>query len=123
MQKPLLITTGEPAGIGMDIVLDVLVHHADILKFPIIITADKRAFCQRAKTLYQLKKIPHLPNFQTILVDDALYDLQDKITQPIVLIDTPCLDKVSHCFLICISLLTNDVEHLFQCLILIMPKW
>ncbi|MGP1571059.1 MAG: 4-hydroxythreonine-4-phosphate dehydrogenase PdxA [Moraxella sp.] len=94
MQKPLLITTGEPAGIGMDIVLDVLVHHADILKFPIIITADKRAFCQRAKTLYQLKKIPHLPNFQTILVNDALYDLQNKITQPIVLIDTPCLDKV-----------------------------
>ena len=49
--KPLLITSGEPAGIGMDIVLDVLHHHADVLAVPVWLCCDYDALTTRANLL------------------------------------------------------------------------
>lgn len=51
--KPILVTTGEPAGIGMDIVIDVLAHHAHGLTTPLVICADKVAFTERITKLCQ----------------------------------------------------------------------
>ena len=48
MQKPLYITSGEPAGIGLDICLD-LAKRVD--ERPIVVLADKQALQQRAEKL------------------------------------------------------------------------
>ena len=50
-QLPYLITTGEPAGIGMDIVIDALCHHRDQLPAPLLILADCFAFDERVAML------------------------------------------------------------------------
>ncbi|UNU73161.1 4-hydroxythreonine-4-phosphate dehydrogenase PdxA [Moraxella nasovis] len=92
LPKPLLITTGEPAGIGMDIVIDVLVHHKDTLPYPLWIIADACAFDMRARTLLALAKITALPSYQMVHIDDS-----DGINQAccdVLLIDVPCADKV-----------------------------
>lgn len=87
--KPLLITTGEPAGIGMDIVIDALAHHAHALPTPLIICADKYAFAKRAA---QLQK--HSKAQANILADMAVVDDIGEINlsapRPIYLLHVPC---------------------------------
>lgn len=48
---PLLITSGEPAGIGMDVVLDIVTHHTASLSKPVVVLADIKALNARAKQL------------------------------------------------------------------------
>ncbi|UXZ05000.1 4-hydroxythreonine-4-phosphate dehydrogenase PdxA [Moraxella nasicaprae] len=59
-KKPaILITTGEPAGIGMDIVIDVLANQSQLLSGLVIIAADKQALYDRATLLgYSLPTYP-----------------------------------------------------------------
>ncbi len=46
--KPLVVTPGEPAGIGPDIVLDIAVKHPEL---PLVIVADRDMLARRAKLL------------------------------------------------------------------------
>lgn len=68
--KPLLITTGEPAGIGMDIVLSLAAtgKFADFEQ-PIWVTADAVALAERAKILMTQAAIPTMPSWQVISAD------------------------------------------------------
>ncbi|OOR92079.1 4-hydroxythreonine-4-phosphate dehydrogenase PdxA [Moraxella caviae] len=59
--KPLVITTGEPAGIGMDIVIDVLAKHRSAISTDLIILADAQAFFERFECLKSLDKTLVLP--------------------------------------------------------------
>lgn len=96
--KPLLITTGEPAGIGMDIVIDVLCHHQDELPKPLFITADATAFGERAKTLLAVGVIDALPAFTIINDDETLIENITHAIQShhddVFIINIPCHDKV-----------------------------
>lgn len=96
--KPLLITTGEPAGIGMDIVIDVLCHHQDELPKPLFITADATAFGERADELLAVGVIDTLPAFTIINDDEALTENLAHATQRhrdgVFIINIPCHDKV-----------------------------
>ncbi|SPX84475.1 4-hydroxythreonine-4-phosphate dehydrogenase PdxA [Moraxella ovis] len=98
-QRPLLITTGEPAGIGMDIVIDVLCHK-DGLPKPLFITADASAFAKRASELLAVGAIDDAPAFGVIDDGKTLFDEMMAITQKnslahdIFIIHTPCDDKV-----------------------------
>ena len=74
--KPMLITTGEPAGIGMDIVLDVI-DAGDLSEGIWLITADKSAFIARAKALIKVGKLSKIPDFYVIDVPDKI----DNITE------------------------------------------
>lgn len=74
--KPMLITTGEPAGIGMDIVLDVI-DAGDLSEGIWLITADKLAFIARAKALIKAGKLSKIPDFYVIDVPDKI----DNITE------------------------------------------
>ncbi len=57
MPKPIVITTGEPAGIGMDIVIDLAKKgYFASLPQPIIVTACERAMTERLQTLQSFKK-------------------------------------------------------------------
>lgn len=79
---PLLITTGEPAGIGMDIVLSLAatdklseISHPSSAsmnqKIPIWVTADPQALADRAKQLQDQGALPRLPTWQVIGADEA----------------------------------------------------
>lgn len=81
--KPILITTGEPSGIGMDITLDVLCHHAHLLPKTTFITACHDSLQDRM-TLLGLH-----PHFRVITPDEVC-QCQDGV----FVIDTPCTDKV-----------------------------
>lgn len=65
--KPLLITTGEPAGIGMDIVLSLAAtgELADMSQ-PIWVTADAKAFSERAEILMANGSLTEKPTWQVI---------------------------------------------------------
>ncbi len=99
--KPLLITTGEPAGIGMDIVIDVLCHHDDALPKPIFITADIDVWQERITMLQEVGKIDHAPSFGVIEYDDIVHggDLLDlakaSTKQDVFIINIPCKYKVN----------------------------
>ncbi|WP_227689960.1 hypothetical protein [Psychrobacter cibarius] len=64
---PLLITTGEPAGIGMDIVL-LLAAEGKLQDFerPIWVTADSTAMTKRADELVAADVLKNPPIWQTI---------------------------------------------------------
>lgn len=83
---PKLITTGEPAGIGMDIVIDVISRQ--LFDFPMIICADKVAFTERCELLYQNGAIVHIPTF------DVIDDFADYQGQNVCILNIPCTDKV-----------------------------
>lgn len=72
MQKlPLLITTGEPAGIGMDILL--LLAAAGKLqdfKRPIWVTANSQAMQQRADELIKVGALKTCPKWQVVEADN-----------------------------------------------------
>lgn len=72
----MLITTGEPAGIGMDIVLDVI-DAGDLSEGIWLITADKSAFIARAKALIKAGRLSKIPDFYVIDVPDKI----DRITE------------------------------------------
>lgn len=100
--KPLLITTGEPAGIGMDIVIDVLCHHGDVLPKPIFITTDIHAWQERITMLQEVGKISHAPSFGVIELDDIIHggDLLDlaqasSTKQDVFIINISCKYKVN----------------------------
>ena len=91
-EKPILITTGEPSGIGMDIVIDVLVNHSSFLKNPVLICADKTAFLARSQQLYDIGAIPFLPSYAVF--DGDLKALDFKNLHKHTLINLPCANKV-----------------------------
>ena len=73
MQKqPLLITTGEPAGIGMDVVL-LLAQAGQLQTFkrPIWVLADAVAMQERAEDLLAAGILTDYPLWQTVTVDAA----------------------------------------------------
>ncbi|STZ08803.1 4-hydroxythreonine-4-phosphate dehydrogenase 1 [Moraxella caprae] len=91
--KPLLITTGEPAGIGMDIVIDTLAHHAHALPTPLIICADKHAFAERVAQLQkQGKTQTDILADMTVMDDIGGIDPSDP--RPIYLLHVPCFAPV-----------------------------
>lgn len=96
----LIITTGEPAGIGMDIVLDLLAH--DELTMPVMIVADARALTERAQILMTHGVLPYVPRFDTLdsdaidgeWADDKMVDdVLNNLSHPLI-IDTPCATPV-----------------------------
>ena len=69
-KKPLLITTGEPAGIGMDVVL-ILAAEGKLQDFSrsMWVTADANAMQVRADELVAAGVLTNLPTWQTIDID------------------------------------------------------
>ena len=106
MQKrlPLLITTGEPAGIGMDIVL-LLAAEGKLQDFkrPIWVTADSAAMQKRADMLVTAGVLQNCPLWQTVDLDIAADDFLEQMSQQImddnddnafILLNTPCAEPV-----------------------------
>lgn len=106
MQKrlPLLITTGEPAGIGMDIVL-LLAAEGKLQDFkrPIWVTADSAAMQKRADILVTAGVLQNCPLWQTVDLDIAADDFLEQMSQQImddnddnafILLNTPCAEPV-----------------------------
>jgi len=101
-QLPYLITTGEPAGIGMDIVIDALCHHRDQLPAPLLILADCFAFDERVAMLKAINA-HQMPDYAVI--DDLPDDIdnidnqfiKDKLSgtaHSVIILHIPCTDKV-----------------------------
>ncbi|MGP5209690.1 4-hydroxythreonine-4-phosphate dehydrogenase PdxA [Psychrobacter alimentarius] len=103
-KKPLLITTGEPAGIGMDVVLLLASEHKlqDFLR-PIWVSADANAMKKRADELVAAGVLKNCPTWQTFDIDGVK---EDAITQQIsqrstdndsafVLLNVPCAAPVT----------------------------
>ena len=84
MQKklPLLITTGEPAGIGMDVVL-LLAAEGKLQDFkrPIWVTADSAAMQKRADMLVTAGVLQSRPLWQTVDLHIAADDFLEQISQ------------------------------------------
>jgi len=82
---PLLITTGEPAGIGMDIVL-LLAAEGKLQDFerPIWVTADSTAMTKRADELVAADVLKNPPMWQTIDIDadDFNFNVVEQMLQP-----------------------------------------
>lgn len=98
---PLLITTGEPAGIGMDIVLDVLLN-TSVEHLPLVVTADSEALSHRLAILakndsrFDKPFSPTVVSFDSLPLEDlttyAIAKLKDKlysINSPVIL-HIPC---------------------------------
>lgn len=88
--KSIVITTGEPSGIGMDIVLCVLANHRLILPSRTLITACFDSLSERAKLLGKtalLTEVTRLP-----VVAGQVEGLPEE--QGIFILDIPCHDKV-----------------------------
>lgn len=103
---PLLITTGEPAGIGMDVVL-LLADEGKLQDFkrPIWVTADSTAMQKRADMLVTAGLLQSCPVWQTIDVDIAADEFLNQMSQQMIddnnndncafiLLNTPCADPV-----------------------------
>ena len=108
MQKklPLLITTGEPAGIGMDVVL-LLAAEGKLQGFqrPIWVTADSAAMQKRADMLVTAGVLQSRPLWQTVDLDIAADDFLEQISKQtiddnnndnhaFILLDIPCAEPV-----------------------------
>ncbi|MBP6495370.1 MAG: 4-hydroxythreonine-4-phosphate dehydrogenase PdxA [Psychrobacter sp.] len=79
---PLLITTGEPAGIGMDIVL-LLATEGKLQDFdrPVWVTADSKAMQKRADELIAAGILKSCPPWQTINAHEATIEDDDFLHQ------------------------------------------
>ena len=79
---PLLITTGEPAGIGMDIVL-LLATEGKLQDFdrPVWVTADSKAMQKRADQLIAAGILKSCPPWQTINAHEATIEDDDFLHQ------------------------------------------
>jgi 4-hydroxythreonine-4-phosphate dehydrogenase len=81
MQKlPLLITTGEPAGIGMDVVL-LLAQQGKLQDFarPIWVTAEAEAMQARADKLIAAGVLDSCPFWQTVEVQADINDFMEQL--------------------------------------------
>jgi 4-hydroxythreonine-4-phosphate dehydrogenase len=103
-KRPLLITTGEPAGIGMDVVLG-LAAEGKLQDFdrPIWVAADARAMQMRADELVAAGVLTNSPLWQTIDmdVDDITSNFVEQMSQQntdvdsaFVLLNVPCAAPV-----------------------------
>ena len=103
-KTPLLMTTGEPAGIGMDIVLG-LAAEGKLQDFdrPIWVTADASAMQARADELIVAGVLTQAPVWQTIDMDtdDFQLDFAEQISQrdtnidsAFILLNIPCVAPV-----------------------------
>jgi len=99
---PLLITTGEPAGIGMDVVLLLAAEHKlqDFAR-PIWVMADAAAMKVRAEELITAGVLKACPSWQTvdahIDADDFLEQMSTNTTHSddaFILLHTPCAAPV-----------------------------
>lgn len=79
---PLLITTGEPAGIGMDIVL-LLAAEGKLQDFdrPVWVTADSKAMQKRADELIAAGILKSCPPWKTINANEAIIEDDDFLNQ------------------------------------------
>ncbi len=106
-KRPLLITTGEPAGIGMDVVLS-LAAEGKLQDFdrPIWVTADASAMQVRADELVAAGVFDSTPSWHTINtninVDTLDVNLVAQISQQkinadsaFILLDVPCAEPVT----------------------------
>ena len=104
MQKrlPLLITTGEPTGIGMDVVL-LLAAEGKLQDFqrPIWVTADSTAMQERADLLVTAGVLESCPFWQIVDLDIAADDFLEQMSQQtnndnhaFILLNTPCAEPV-----------------------------
>lgn len=101
-ELPYLLTTGEPAGIGMDIVIDMLCQHSHELLGRMLICADHFAFAERIDMLkaiqpYQMPGyavIDDLPDDIDNLEDGFIKQKLADITESVVILHIPCKDKV-----------------------------
>ena len=99
-KQPLLITTGEPAGIGMDVVL-LLAQEGKLQDFdrPIWVTADAKAMQARAKQLLATGALKSCPVWQSVTMTPSLaadmnsMDL-DTVNNAFLLLDVPCAASV-----------------------------
>ena len=99
---PLLITTGEPAGIGMDILL--LLAAEDKLqdfKRPIWVTADSKAMQTRAAELVRAGVLDVCPSWQTMDMNIEADNFLEALSQQtinsddaFILLNTPCAAPV-----------------------------
>ncbi|TXD97987.1 4-hydroxythreonine-4-phosphate dehydrogenase PdxA [Psychrobacter frigidicola] len=101
MQKlPLLITTGEPAGIGMDVVL-ILAQEGKLQDFarPIWVTADAEAMQTRTDKLVAAGVLNICPAWQKVDAQVDAHDFIEKLSQQptatdtdsaFILLDVPC---------------------------------
>lgn len=99
-KQPLLITTGEPAGIGMDVVL-LLAEAGKLQDFarPIWVTADAKAMQARADQLIAAGILKNCPIWQSVTVTSSLIadiDSMDFNTanNAFLLLDIPCAEPV-----------------------------
>ena len=99
-KQPLLITTGEPAGIGMDVVL-LLAQEGKLQDFnrPIWVTADANAMQARAEQLLATGALKSCPAWQSIAVSPSLAaDMNsldfDTVNNAFLLLDVPCAAPV-----------------------------
>ncbi|NYR09760.1 4-hydroxythreonine-4-phosphate dehydrogenase PdxA [Psychrobacter sp. BI730] len=105
-KRPLLITTGEPAGIGMDVVLG-LAAEGKLQDFarPIWVTADAKAMQTRAEELVAASVLKSIPSWHTINTDinadNVDVNLVDQISQQdidadsaFILLSIPCAAPV-----------------------------
>lgn len=105
-KQPLLLTTGEPAGIGMDVVLLLAAENKlqDFLR-PIWVTADATAMQTRANELIAVGVLKSCPTWQTIDIetnDVNTEDLTKQVTQQgadadhvFILLNIPCAASVT----------------------------
>ena len=101
MQKklPLFITTGEPAGIGMDVVL-LLAAEGKLQDFrrPIWVTADSTVMQKRADMLVTAGVLQSRPLWQTVDLDIADDDFLELISQQTI--DDNNNDNNHHAFIL-----------------------
>ncbi|MDA5134244.1 4-hydroxythreonine-4-phosphate dehydrogenase PdxA [Psychrobacter sp. ANT_H3] len=99
---PLLITTGEPAGIGMDVVL-LLAAEGKLQDFkrPIWVTADSTAMQKRADMLVTAGVLESCPFWQIVDLDIAADDFLEQMSQQtnndnhaFILLNIPCAEPV-----------------------------
>lgn len=99
-KQPLLITTGEPAGIGMDVVL-LLAQEGKLQDFdrPIWVTADAKAMQARAKQLLATGALKSCPAWQSVTMTPSLaadmnsMDL-DTVNNAFLLLNVSCAAPV-----------------------------
>src|SRR5690606_17984972 len=101
-RRPLLITTGEPAGIGMDVVL-LLAAEGKLHDFkrPIWVTADSTAMQKRADMLVTAGVLESCPFWQIVDLEIEADEFLNQMSQQInndnhafILLNTPCAEPV-----------------------------
>ena len=99
-KQPLLITTGEPAGIGMDVVL-LLAEAGKLQDFarPIWVTADAKAMQTRADQLIAAGVLKNYPTWQSVALTSSLITDIDSMdfntaNNAFLLLDIPCAEPV-----------------------------